>query len=260
MPTWFKCKKCGKKYYTATSSDAGKFDDLCEECDGNLAEVYYDVKQYLKKSMMVNFHLRKKEPAKLYSGKVLSVDDREINLIVYSKRSDIILKELSACHVSFARDEFPEGRYFFHGKILSFYEEMNPQIILETPEYIERKQQRQAERYPLKTRVKYRLGDDIKELMEKADSDYKVGQSLDISRSGLLLMDEMSKFEELNPEKYIDLEIEYGDYNISTIGNIARVNRLKEADGKLALGIKFLERDSNNLDIIEELKDKKIVN
>ncbi len=132
MPTWFKCKKCGNKYYTATSSDAGKFDDLCEECDGNLAEVYYDVKQYLKKSMMVNFHLRKKEPAKLYSGKVLSVDDREINLIVYSKRSDIILNELSACHVSFARDEFPEGRYFFHGKILSFYEEMDPQIILET--------------------------------------------------------------------------------------------------------------------------------
>lgn len=138
MPTWFKCKKCGKKYYTATSSDACKIDKLCEECGGKLDEVYYDVKKFLKKSTMVNFHLRKKEPTKVYSGKVLSINDAEINLIVYSKRSDIILKELSACHVSFVRDEFPEGRYFFHGKILSFYEEMNPQIVLETPEYIKK--------------------------------------------------------------------------------------------------------------------------
>jgi len=257
MPTWFKCRECGKKYYTATSSDAGNFDDFCEECDGKLAEVYYDVKRFIKRNLMVDFNLERKRPSNLYSGKVLSINDDEVNLIVYSRRPNTILKELSACNISFAREESPEGRYFFHTRILSYYQEQDPQIVVETPEFVERKEERRAVRYPLKTRVKYRLGNDIKELMEKVDGDYRVGETLDISKTGVLLLDRDAGYDELSPDKYIDLEIEYGDYRISTIGNIARINRRKEIDGSLALGIKFIEGDSDNMEIIEELKDDK---
>ncbi|MFW5790911.1 MAG: PilZ domain-containing protein [Bacillota bacterium] len=257
MPTWFKCEKCGNKYYTAASSDVGNFDDFCEECNGRLVEVYYDVSRFLKRNLMVDFNLKKQGPSKLYSGKVLSINDDEVNLIVYSKRPNTILKELSACNISFAREESPEGRYFFHSKILSYYQEQDPQVVVETPEFVERKDERRAVRYPLKTRVKYRLGDDIQELMKKADGEYRVGETIDISKSGLLLLDKNARYDELSPDKYIDLEIEYGDYRISTIGNIARINRRKEIDGSLALGVKFIEGDSDNLEIIEELKGNK---
>lgn len=257
MPTWFKCRGCGEKYYTAASSKIGNFDDLCEECGGELAEVYFDVKRFVKKNLMVDFNLERKRPSNLYSGKVLAINDNEVNLIIYSKRPNTILKELSVCNISFAREESPEGRYFFHSRILSYYQQQDPQIVVETPEFVERKDERRAVRYPLKTRVKYRLGDDIQELMEKADGDYRVGETLDISKTGVLLLDRDARYDELGSDRYIDLEIEYGDFRISTIGNIARVNRRKEIDGSLALGIKFIDGESANLEIIEELKDDK---
>ncbi len=258
MPTWFRCEECEKRYYTAASSNSISFDLICEECGGDLEEVYYNIERFLQDNTIISFQLIKKQPTNRYNGKVLSINDDEINLIVYREKSDILLKELAVCNISFAREEAPEGRYVFTSRILGFYKEENYKIVVETPDALIRKEERVAKRYPLKTRVEYKLGEDFQELMEKAEDDYKIGQTLDISEAGLLLIDEYVEFEELSPDKYVDLEIEYGDYSLSTIGSIARFNRLKEENGKLALGVKFLDETPVNSDLIEELKDGQI--
>lgn len=261
MPVWFKCNDCGQKFYTAASSSIIDFDNECEKCQTKMTEIYYDIERFILKNLTVNFHPKENRPTELYSGKILSIDNKKIDIIAYGKSSSLTIKKYSDYHVSFAREIYPEGRYFFHSKILNYFDQQDPQLVFERPDVIERKEERQAKRYPLQTTVRYRLADDIEELInDTEDNDFRIGETLDISRTGLLLIDEMSRFEELNQEKYIDLELNYHDYNFSLIGNIARVNRLKEANGKLGLGIKFLDQNSNNLDLIEEIKNNKIAN
>ncbi len=74
-------------------------------------------------------------------------------------------------------------------------------------------------------------------------------------------MDEGAEFVELNSYKYIDLEIEYDDYNLSAVGKIVRLFRLKEASDRLFLGIEFLKETPGNSDLsnlIEKLKNRQI--
>ena len=254
MPAWYRCKQCKEKFYTASSSMASNYSGRCEKCGGKLQEIFRDTQELIERGLMVNFHLMENQLTAVYQGKVLSVRDDEISLIVYSDRPDNLLKELAACNLSFARDENPEGRFYFHSKILSYYQHQDPQVVVETPEFLIRRQERKAPRFELETKVKYRIASDVGELMAMTDDDYRIGKTRDISRTGLLLVDDLN-LDEVD-DKYIDMEIEYGEYNISTIGNIARVKSVDETGDKKALGVRFLRRNTDTLDIIEELRVK----
>ncbi len=256
MPVWFRCKRCEEKYYTASSIKASKFSDECEKCGGNLQEIFRDSQKLIERGLMINFHLTDNHLSAVYEGKVLSVNNDEISLIVYSDRPNNLLKDLAACNLSFARDKSPEGRFYFHSRILGYYQHEDPQVVVEAPEFLIRREDRKAPRFELETTVKYRIAGDVGELMAMTDDDYKTGKTRDISKSGLLLVDYLD-LSEIN-DKYIDLEIEYGDYRISTIGDIARVESVDETGDKKALGVRFLKHNSDNLDIIDELRAKKV--
>ena len=256
MPAWFRCEKCEEKYYTASSSEANKFSDECEKCGGNLQEIFWEVEKLIERESIVNFHLTENQPSVVYKGKVLSVNDDGIGLLVYNNKSDNLLNELASCHFSFARAKKPEGRFHFQSQILGYYHHDEPQVVVETPEFLIRREERKAARFELETSVKYRIANDVRELMAMSDDDYNIGKTRDISKSGLLLVDNLGL--SVVDDKYIDLEIEYDDYKISTIGNIARAETVDETGDKKALGVKFLRRNSDNLDIIDELRAREV--
>ena len=255
MPAWLRCKQCEEEYYTATSSMATIFTSKCEKCGGNLQEIFWNIKKLIKPEVIVDFHLTENQLATIYQGKVLSVNDDEIGLLVYSDKPDNILNELAACYLSFARADNPEGRFYFHSEILGYYHHENLQVVVKTPEFLVRKEERRAPRYELETTVKYRIADDFGKLIAMSDNDYNFGKTRDISKRGLLFVDNLVSSEIDN--KYIDMKIEYNDYKVSTIGNIARVKSVDETGDKKALGVRFLRRNSDTLDIIEELRVKK---
>ncbi len=255
MPAWLRCKQCEEEYYTATSIMATKFSRQCEKCGGNLQEIFWNVQKLIEPERIVNFHLTENQMTALYHGKVLSVNDDEISLLVYSDKPDNLLNELAACYLSFSRAEYPEGRFYFHSQILGYYQHEDLQVVVKTPDFLVRKEGRRAPRFELKTTVKYRIADNFGKLIAMSDDDYNFGKTRDISKRGLLLVDSLGSCEIDN--KYIDMKIEYDDYKISTIGNITRVDSIDETGDKKALGVRFLRRNSDTLDIIEELRAKK---
>ena len=255
MPAWLRCKQCEEEYYTATSIMTAKFSSKCEKCGGNLQEIFWDIQKLIEPEMIVNFHLMENQQAIIYQGKVLSVNNDEIDLLVYSDKPYNLLNELEACCLSFARADNPEGRFYFHSKILGYYQHEDLQVVVKTPEFLVRKEERKAPRFELETTVKYRIADDFVKLIAMFEDDYNFGKTRDISKRGLLLVDNLVSSEIDN--KYIDMKIEYNDYKISTIGNIARVKSVDGTGDKKALGVMFLRRNSDTLNIIEELRVKK---
>lgn len=259
MPTWFRCEECASKYYTAAPLEEAMIDDECEECNNKIEPIYYAVERFLERNLKVNFNIKKKSPARLNQGEITSFNKRSINLALHGKEfNDDLFDYRISCNVNFARDEYPAGRFYFDSEVLNYCENKRLGVIISTPKYLVRKQERSAPRYPLRTAVKYRLADDISNFLANNQSDYKQGWTIDISKSGLLLMADREATKEINNDKYIDLMIQYDNYNISTIGNIARMNNI-DNDNRIALGIEFLEQKSANLDLIEELSDRRIV-
>ena len=259
MPTWFRCKECFSKYYTAAPLEEAMIDDECEKCKNQIEPIYYEIGRFLKSNLEVDFNIKKKNPARLNKAKIMAFNNNSINLFLFNNTyADKFFDFRVSCRVSFARDEYPAGRFYFDSEILNYNKDKSLGVIISTPEYLVRKQERSAPRYSLRTAVKYRLADDINNLLANDHSDYKQGWTIDISKSGLLLMADSEAPEEINNDKYVDLMIEYDSYNISTIGNVARVNN-NDNDNSIALGIKFLEQKSANLDLIEELGERRIV-
>ena len=258
MPAWFRCEQCEEKYYTASSREASKFSDECEKCGGNLQEILWDVPELIERETIVDFHLTENQLTNIYQGKVLSLNGDEIGLHVYSNKSNNLLDEMATCYLSFSRSKRPKGRFYFNSQILGFYDHDDHQVVIKTPEFLVRREERSSPRFELETTVKYRIADDFGKLMAMADDNYNIGETRDISKKGLLLVDNLGL--SVVNDKYIDLKIEYDDYKISTIGNIARVNSIDQSGDKKALGVKFLRRNVDTLKIIDELGLKKVAN
>ncbi|MFW6301704.1 MAG: PilZ domain-containing protein [Bacillota bacterium] len=260
MPTWFRCKNCFNKYYTAAPLEVAMIDDECEKCEGKLEPIYYEVASFLKRNLEVDFNFKHAGPARLSKGKIKSYSKKSINLVLSGNKFEEKFYDYRAsCRVSFAREDHPAGRFYFDSEVLNFDQDIKLGLIISSPEYLVRKQERSAPRYPIKTDVKYRLADDIKSLLAGDQVEYNQGWTVDISKSGVLLMTDSNEIEEINEDKYVDLKIEYDRYNISTIGNVARINKLEKANDRVALGIKFLQQKSDNLDLIKELGTRKII-
>lgn len=232
-------------------------DNECEKCGGKLEEIYYDIDIFLKRNLEVDINLKKPGPVRLRKGKIISYDNKSLNLLLLgNKFDDEFYENRVSCRVGFAREKHPSGRFYFDSEVLNYNEEKRNKLIITTPDYLVRKQERSAYRYPLKTDVKYRLADNIGNLLAGDQAEYNKGWTVDISKSGVLLMADGIDLEKIYKGKYIDLKIKCNGYNISTIGHIARVNNLDKLDKRVALGVEFLRDKSDNLELIDDLSKK----
>ena len=259
MPIWFRCNNCFNKFYTAAPLEIAIIDDECEKCESKLEPIYYEVDEFLKRNLLVNFNFKKQGPARLSKAKIKSYNNKSINLVLLdNKFPDKLFDYRVSCRVSFSRKQHPSGRFYFESELLNYDEDNKSDLIISAPEYLVRKQERSAHRYHLKADVKYRLADDIESLISSDYDKEKRGWTADISESGVLLITENEEVEEINKDKYIDLKIEYDSYKISTIGNIARVENLDNMKNRLALGVEFIQDKADNLSLIDEIRDSKI--
>ena len=258
---WFRCKECTNKYYIATPLEETNVVGECDKCGGIVEPIYYEIEKFLSRNLVVDFSLIKNGPVMLSKGEVMSFNNKSISLIIYENTFDSSLYDFSvSCRVSFAREEIPVGRFYFDSEVLNYGKDNKFGVIISTPEYLIRKQERLDPRHSLRTDVKYKLADDIEKLMADDLAEYNLGWTVDISQSGALLLADREALENIVVNKYINLEIEYDRYKISTVGNIARVENVDVADERIALGINFLKAKSDNLNLIDDLRRKRIFN
>jgi len=275
MPTWLKCRNCGKDFYTATSEYNIDREERCQNCQGNLVLINRMVEKVLSKGQ--NLELYFQEEGKKFQGELDFITEDELSIKNGDDIEEILsgeyLLEGEECRASFSCRGAYSGRYYFDTEFLSLSREKKEDILLATPDYLVRRQERKDIRFSSNVPVKYRIAESLEELetgwKNFSVQGYQTGKALNISSSGMLLADEKQFLSRVGENHKVVLKVEQGQYNFSLQGRVARVSDLTELEkdrrnehfpeeNYLGLGIQFLELKDESYKQLEKFKLEKL--
>ena len=269
MPVWLKCKNCEKEFYTAKSDYRVGTSEECQNCGGILNKICKNLQRVLEENMLVEVKLNSEQGDRRARCMVEDITEDNIELVVRDGHipSDISSRE-DGVRVGFSRNKPMAGRYYFQSSVeVVSGGENGSKLILSSPEYALRQQERRAPRYPLDADVKYRLVEnkaDFDEIKSRGGSKERQtedvleseGKAVDVSLSGILVADDPERISGIDEDQKVSLNIETEEEEIELTGEIARVDELEEEE-KVGLGIKFNDVSSEEEIMLQKIQMEK---
>ncbi len=257
MPTWFKCRDCKEKFYTAKSEFQINKDERCYKCGGILDKICRDVERVLEEGDLVEMLLTPGGKDRRARVEVKSIVEGYIIMNVKDGQvSHDRVNEDEVVEVRFTRDKPRPGRFSFKSKLVDYESEEDLDITISKPNHAVHHQERRAPRFPLHTEAKFRVAESEEDL-EKAKN-YEQGETVDLSVTGVLVASDTSRPEEIEEDNPVKLKLELEEYELEIEGRIARVTELeKKKEGKTGLGVEFADIDNEQRELLRELQRKR---
>ena len=255
MPTWFKCRNCKEKFYTAKSEFQINKDERCYKCGGILDKICREIERVLEEGDLVEMLLTPGEEDRRARVEVENIEEDCINMsVIDGYVSPARANEDEIVEVRFTRKEPRPGRFSFKSELINYESKEDLNIIISKPNHAVHHQERRAPRFPLNTEAKFRVAESEEDL--EPEKSYERGETVDLSVTGVLVASDDFSPEEVEEDKPVKLKLELEEHELEIEGRIARIAELKQGEKKKAgMGIEFTALDEDERRILKKLRN-----